>query len=123
MANWSIRGDRRKQRRYPIALELEYKVMEGCEMVGTGTGTTGNLSSGGLLFLTTGTLVEGLAVKLSIRWQAVSGGEPYIELRMAGRIVRSDANGTALEVCRYHFQKSGDAGATVNDLLGDAMIQ
>jgi PilZ domain len=106
VANCSIRGDRRKQRRYPIALELEYKVMEGCEMVGTGAGTTGNISSGGLLFLTTGILVAGLAVKLSIRWPAESGGPSFIELRMAGRIVRSDANGTALEVCRYHFQKS-----------------
>jgi hypothetical protein len=52
VANDCIRGDRRIQRRYPVALELEYKVVTGGAVIGTGTGKTGNISSGGVLFLT-----------------------------------------------------------------------
>ena len=62
-------------------------------------------------------------MELTIHWPAVSAGEPFMELRMSGRIVRSDANGTALQMCRYHFQKPGNAGAPVDHLFGDAMIQ
>jgi hypothetical protein len=123
VANDGIRGNRRVQRRYPVALELEYKVMEGGEVVCTGAGTTGNISSGGVLFLTEGTVASGPAVELSIRWPAVSAGEPSMELRLSGRIVRSDANGTALQTCRYHFQKPGHAGGTVDPPLDNAVIQ
>jgi hypothetical protein len=60
-----IRGDRRIQRRYPVALELEYKVMTGGAVIGSGTGKTGNISSGGVLFRTEDQLAAGPAVELS----------------------------------------------------------
>ena len=123
MTNDGIRGERRIQRRYPVGLELEYKVMEGGEVVATGTGRTGNISSGGVLFQTEGKLTNAPAVELSIRWPGFSAGEPFMELRMFGRIVRSDANGTALQMCRYHFQKPADTVAVVDPPFGDAMIQ
>jgi hypothetical protein len=123
VANDGIRGDRRIQRRYPVALELEYKVVDGGAVVGTGTGRTGNISSGGVLFLTEAKLADGLAVELSIRWPTVSESAPFVELRMSGRIVRSDANGTALEMRRHHFQQPGKAGAAVDPVSGTAMIQ
>ena len=119
MANDCIRGERRIQRRYPVALELEYKVVAGGAVMGTGTGKTGNISSGGVLFLTQGQLTEGSAVELSIRWPAA----PLVELRMYGRIVRSDANGTAVEMRRYHFQQPGNTGIDAEQPFGCAMIQ
>jgi c-di-GMP-binding flagellar brake protein YcgR len=122
VANDGIRGDRRIQRRYPIALELEYKVMAGGAVIATGTGRTGNISSGGVLFLTEEKLTEGPAVELSIRWPAMSGDVSFVELRMSGRIVRSDANGTAVEARRYHFQQPGNVGASVDQPSGTAMI-
>ena len=91
MASDGIRGDRRIQRRYPIALELEYTVMEGGEVVGRGAGWTGNMSSGGVLFQTVGKMAEGPAVELAIRWPAGSVDEPCMQLRMSGRVVRSDS--------------------------------
>ena len=123
MANDGIRGNRRVQRRYPVALELEYKVMEGGEVVCAGAGRTGNMSSGGVLFLTEGKLANGPAVELSIRWPGVSAGEPFTELRMSGRIVRSDANGTALQTCRYHFSKPANAAGAIDPPCDKAMIQ
>ena len=123
MAIDGIRGDRRIQQRYPVALELEYKVMTGGAVIGSGTGKTGNICSGGVLFRTEYKLTAGPAVELSIRWPAVSESAPFVELRMSGRIVRSDANGTAVEMRRYHFQKPGDAGAPVDHPFGNSMIQ
>jgi hypothetical protein len=123
VANDGIRGDRRIQRRYPVALDLECKVMAGGAVIGTGTGKTENISSGGVLFLTEDKLTEGPAVELSIRWPAGSPDAPFVELRMAGRIVRSDANGTAVETRRYHFQQPGNAGTAADQPFGSAMIQ
>jgi hypothetical protein len=123
VANDGIRGDRRIQRRYPVALELEYKVIAGGAVIGTGTGKTGNISSGGVLFLTEDRLTEGSAVELSIRWPAVSPAAPFVELRMSGRIVRSDLNGTAVEMRRYHFEQPGNVGTDADQALGCATIQ
>jgi PilZ domain len=123
VANDGIRGDRRIQQRYPVALELEYKVVAGGAVIGTGTGKTGNISSGGVLFLTEGQLTEGSAVELSIHWPAVSAATPLVELCMTGRIVRSDANGTAVEMRRYHFQQPGNTGIDADQPLGCVMIQ
>ena len=123
MAIDGIRGDRRIQQRYPVALELEYKVMTGGAVIGSGTGKTGNISSGGVLFRTEDKLTAGPAVELSIRWPAVSESAPFVELRMSGRIVRSDANGTAVEMRRYHFQQPANVSAAVDQAFGSAMIQ
>lgn len=123
MAIDGIRGDRRIQRRYPVALELEYKVMTGGAVISSGTGKTGNISSGGVLFRTEDQLAAGPAVELSIRWPTVSESAPFVELRMFGRIVRSDANGTAVEMRRYHFQQPGNAVAAVDQAFGGVMIQ
>jgi hypothetical protein len=123
VANDGTRGERRLQRRYPVALELEYKVMEGGEVTGTGAGRTGNIGSGGVFFQTEDKLAEGPNVELSIRWPSVPGGEPSIELRMSGRVLRSDTRGTALQMCRYHFQKPGNSGTAAEPPFGNAMIQ
>jgi len=117
------RGERRMQWRYPVALELQYKIIEGGEVVKTGTGRTGNISSGGVLFQTENELAQGPAVELSIRWPTVAVDAPFVELRMTGRIVRSDAHGIAVEMRRYHFQKMGEASAAVNQPFDDTMIQ
>jgi hypothetical protein len=122
VVNDNIRGERRMQWRYPVALELEYRVIEGGEVVRTGTGRTGNISSGGLLFITENQLAQGPAVELSIRWPAVAADAPFVELRMFGRIVRSDANGTAVEMRRYHFHKMGEAPGADHS-FDDATIQ
>jgi hypothetical protein len=121
--NESIRGDRRMERRYPVALELNYKVMEAGEIVGTGVGTTGNISSSGVFFLTGGIPVDGSSVEISIRWPAVSEETPFMQLRMSGRVVRSDAGGTALQISRYRFEKPDGCEADSEPALGTAMIQ
>ena len=61
-----IAGDRRSDRRYDIALDLRWKVIRRRRVLDAGTGTTLDLSSGGILFETDRQLPNGLNVELSI---------------------------------------------------------
>jgi hypothetical protein len=118
-----IRGDRRLQRRYPIELELEYRIIKDEKVVSTGSGKTGNISSGGVLFHAADGVPNGPNVELSVRWPAVLGNAPFLELRISGRLVRSDSNGIAMHMSRYHFQKLGDPRGAFEELFTGAVIQ
>jgi len=81
------------------------------------------MSSGGLLFRTGGEAPNGRSVELSIRWPAVLGNEPYLELSVFGRIVRNDSNGIAVQMSRYNFQKLQDPRGAYDELFTNAVIQ
>ena len=123
MTRETIQGDRRIQRRYPIELELEYKIMKGDKVVSVGTGRTENLSSGGVLFHPEASVPNGPHVELAVRWPAVMGNAPFLELCISGRLVRNDSNGVAMRMSRYHFQKLVNTRAAFAELFTDAMIQ
>jgi len=118
-----IRGDRRLQQRYPIELDLEYRIIDGEKVVSAGAGKTGNISSGGVLFHTESDLPHGTNVELAVRWPAVLGDTPFIELRISGRLVRYDSHGAAMRMSRYHFEKLGNPRAAFEEIFTHAMIQ
>ena len=122
MAKDTIRDDRRTQRRYPIELDLEYRVIENGAVVSAGDGKTGNMSSGGILFHTQDDVAKG-SVELLIRWPAILGNTPFVELCIFGNVVRSDAGGIAVRMARYHFQKLGDPAHAFHQLFGHALVQ
>ena len=122
MAKDTIRGDRRTQRRYPIELDLEYRVIENGAVVSAGEGKTGNMSSGGILFRAQDDIAKG-SVELLIRWPAILGITPVVELCVFGRVIRSDAGGVAVQMARYHFQKPGNPTQTLHQLSGHALVQ
>jgi len=123
VARETIAGDRRLQRRYPIELELEYRIIKDERVVGRGSGTTANLSSGGVLFQATQQVPNGPNIELSVRWPAVLGDSPYLELCISGRLVRNDANGVALRMTRYHFEPLLDPHGAFEEIFTDAVIQ
>lgn len=123
MAKDRIRGDRRGQRRYPIELELDYKIIDKGIVVAEGLGRTGNMSSGGLFFQPEREISDGHSVELSIRWPAVLGNSPFIELSVTGRVVRSDAAGAAVRTNHYEFQRLGNPALAFQQLFGTALIQ
>ena len=123
LARDTIKGDRRLQRRYPVELDLEYRVSQGGKVISTGAGRTANMSSGGLLFRTMGEVPSGRSVELSIRWPAVLGNEPFLELCIFGRIVRNDSNGVAVLMSRYSFQKLDSPRAAFEQIFTNAVIQ
>ena len=63
-----IGGERRSDRRYDIALNVRWKLIRRRRVLDSGTGTTVDLSSGGLLFQTDRELPSGLNIELSIAW-------------------------------------------------------
>ena len=123
MTREKIQGDRRLQRRYPVELDLEFRIVEDDKVVSTGTGKTGNMSSGGVLFFAPEGVPSGPHVELAVRWPAVLGNAPFLELRIFGRLVRSDSQGIAMRMSRYHFEKLGNPRGAFEDLFTNAVIQ
>jgi hypothetical protein len=118
----TIHGDRRLQRRYPLELDLEFRVIHDDKVVSTGAGRTGNISSGGVLFYAEN-VTAGPHVELSVRWPAVLGNSPFLELRIYGRLVRHDSQGVAIRMNKYHFEKLCDARGAFEELFTNAVIQ
>ena len=123
MTRETIHGDRRLQRRYPIELELEYKIIKDDRVVSRGVGKTENISSGGVLFQPTERVPVGPHVELAVRWPAVLGNVQFLELCISGKMVRSDSRGVAMRMSRYHFQKLDDLRSAFDDIFTDAVIQ
>jgi hypothetical protein len=100
-----IEADRRAARRYDIALDLRWKVIWGRRTWGTGTGTTLNLSSGGILFEADRQLSpEGLKVELSISWPVLLDNQTPLQLVVTGRIVRALGRRTAIHISQHQFR-------------------
>ena len=63
-------SDQRLRGRYPIALELQYKLLNKGRVEYLGVGQTLNISSGGVLFEAAGLLPSSGPVELAIERQA-----------------------------------------------------
>ncbi len=92
------REDQRSRGRYPIALELQYKLLHGGRVVKTGSGRTLNISSGGVLCQTDAELPARGSVEVAMKWPFLLGGDCGLKLVMRGRIVRSDATTKAIAI-------------------------
>jgi len=104
-------------------LDLEFRIVDGDKIVSTGAGRTGNISSGGVMFHAAEGVPSGPHVELAVRWPAVLGNAPFLELRIFGRLVRNNSQGLAIRMTRYHFEKLGDPRAAFEELFTGAVIQ
>jgi hypothetical protein len=102
-----IAGDRRSKRRYPIELPVQYKIMKNYLVMGTGTGTSLDLSSGGIAFSSSTPLKIGSYLELSISWPVLLNQSCPLKLVASGRVVRSDQYLTAISLDRYEFRTTG----------------
>jgi len=98
-----IQEDRREDRRYPIQLELRYKVMARSRDPLQGQGRTLNMSSGGILFGGDQSLPAGVFIEVSINWPVLLQGSCPLSLLVVGRVVRSESNRVAVKMTRYEF--------------------
>jgi len=101
------RGDQRARSRYPISLDLQYKLLRGGRIERAGSGKTLNISSGGLLFETGEPLPERGLVEVSMQWPYLLQGVCSLKLVMRGRIVRSAADCTAIRAQFHEFRTAG----------------
>ena len=105
-------ADRRDNRRYEIRLPLHYCVSQKGAMPRSGSGTTCDLSTGGLSFRCRRTLPVGTHIEMSVEWPPRFGDIYPIDLVMTGFIVRSTGGRTAVRVASRKFRVSAEAAVT-----------
>jgi PilZ domain len=103
MANGESPPERRSHQRYPVSLPLKYRVIQKRQVVQTGSGTTGNMSSGGVWFRPHSLLSTGATVELTIEWPAGPPHQIGMVLNVQGRVVRAEPRGAAVKIERYSF--------------------
>ena len=103
-------NERRGSDRFPIEREIHFKMLSkrlgdiGC------TGTTLNMSSGGVLFSTDKTLLAGKKIEMAISWPAQLDNRCALKLIARGRVVRSVEGRAAVEIQQYEFRTLGSHG-------------
>jgi hypothetical protein len=99
-----IAGDRRRDRRYELHLELRWKLIRRRRMLFSGAGKTLDVSSGGLKIETDRPLPVGMNVELSICWPVLLHNVAPLQLFVTGRIVRSEGNHAAIRTNQHEFR-------------------
>ena len=107
------RSDRRTSDRFPIERELRFKLLSKRLGEEAGSGTTVNMSSSGVLFATDKTLLPGKRLEMAISWPAQLDNRCALKFVARGRIVRSEAGKTAVEIDQYEFRTVGIHGLAV----------
>jgi hypothetical protein len=104
--------DLRVHGRYPIALELQYKVLSKGRVERQGFGTTVNISSGGVLFEADKQLPDSGIIELAMNWPFLLDGVVTLKLVMSGRIVRTEAKAIAIKAEHHEFRTAGTRAKT-----------
>ena len=90
---------RRQHRRYPISAESQYILEEN-----RGRATTVDISSGGVFLIAETTLPVGKAIEVWIYWPVLLDHRCPLRLVICGKVLRSDARGTAVAMTHYEFR-------------------
>lgn len=100
------RPEQRLHQRYPIALDVEYRLRTKQHQLCSGAGRTLNISSGGILFHPKDPLPFSGEIDLSLEWPFLLDHLCPLRLLAHGRIVRSDTRGTAVTILSHDFRIS-----------------
>jgi len=95
-------AERRGTTRYPLSLEVHYTLLS--HPLGTGSGTTCDMSSSGLSFTADRPLQVGQLLRVSIDWPAVLDGGVQLQLVVDGVVVRTAGAVTAIHMERHEFR-------------------
>jgi hypothetical protein len=96
--------ERRIHCRYPITLDVQYKLLATHSGEQIGIGKTVNVSSGGVLFEATDSLPARSPIELFIDWPLLKEGAHALKLVIYGRVIRSDGQLAAVRVNRHEFR-------------------
>jgi hypothetical protein len=99
--------ERRSDRRYELALTVRWRLIRRRRVVDSGTGTTVDVSSGGLLLETDRELETGLMIELSIAWPVLLHNVAPLQLVVAGRVVRAQGRRVAVRMLQHEFRTAG----------------
>ena len=107
-------SERRVHQRYPISLEVEYKLLEGTGARQKGSGRTINISSGGILLHLEENPPNIRSIELSVKWPFLLDGLIPLQWIVRGNIVWTAANRLAIEVIDHAFHTAGKAGCNTH---------
>ena len=100
-------ADQRLHQRYPIILNVEYKLLVKGRVERLGSGRSRNISSGGIFFEVDETLPAQGRIELAMEWPFLLEGVCALKLVMRGCIVRSDTTGIAVKIAHHEFRTAG----------------
>ena len=115
-------SERRARVRFPLTLAVDYRAL-GRED-NPGAGQTVNISSAGVLFTGKHEFATGSCIEITVNWPVPLDGVIPLQLHIRGRVVRLNANQTAITINRYEFRTtrrpraSDTAGLTKSHLTG-----
>jgi hypothetical protein len=115
--------ERRKKARFPMNRELRYKLLEGDTIVEVGLGTTFDMGSGGIAFLTERELPVGSFIELAISWPVLLEDSCPMRLIVFGRVVRGCGRLTACTADKYEFRTQARVLRPVAPVRNDSMLQ
>src|SRR5580698_3061640 len=118
-----LAADRRKKARFPLNRELRYKVLEGDTIVEFGVGTTLDMASGGVAFVSEHQVPVGSFIELSISWPVLLEDSCPMRLIVFGRVVRSADRQTACTVDKYEFRTQARVVRPIAPVRNDSMLQ
>jgi hypothetical protein len=99
-----VSGDRRTSRRYEFSLKLRWKVSRRKHPAETGTGTTIDLSSNGILLESDQQMPIDGSVELSICWPVLLHDTLPMQLIVTGRVVRFSGQRVAVQFGQHEFR-------------------
>ena len=100
-------SDRRSHQRYPIELDLRYRLIHRQQVLNGGVGKTHDISTKGVFFSADEALPRGLDVELSVDWPFQLGGVCPLQVKIVGKVLRSGESGTAIQIRHYEFRTRG----------------
>jgi hypothetical protein len=106
-----VPAEQRSHQRYPIELEVEYRLLTKGHSEQIGAGKTRNISSGGVLFEALGSRPASGSIEMMLSWPFLLEGVCPLKLVMRGHIVRSDIRGVAMQSNFYEFRTTGSRKA------------
>jgi hypothetical protein len=118
-----LAAERRRKVRFPMNREMRYKLLEGDTIVERGVGTTLDMGSGGIAFITEHELLVGTFIELSVSWPVLLEGSCAMRLIVFGRVVRSAGRLTACTVDKYEFRTQARVMREVVPIRTDSMLQ
>jgi hypothetical protein len=109
-ASLDVSSERRRARRYPLQLSVEYKAHSGSHGLWIGHGETCDISNEGLLFTATSAVPLPFAstIELSIRWPAQDDDTRPLALQVTGAVLGSYPRGIVVLIGRAKFQRQKD---------------
>src|SRR5689334_2259173 len=81
--------ERRTKFRFPILREMRYKLLKDGSIIGSGSGQTVNMGSGGVAFAIDRTIEPDTYVELSISWPVLLDDNCPMRLIVFGRVVHA----------------------------------